>query len=172
MSLFDRFDRAMGRFYEGIGTVVGLTIGLFAVAISVDLILRLFSLGNLPGMQEIVEYALFAGVFLTAPWLVRLGAHIRVDLLLFALPPSVRLTTERVIDLLGVIICCAMIRYGAINLGNAWSFGSEQMKYFNVPEWWLLSVIVIAFSLLALEFALRFLRAGRQGSAAAPEKGV
>ena len=34
-----------------------------------------------------------------------------------------------------------------------------QMKYFNVPEWWLLSVVLTTFGLLALEFVFRFFRA-------------
>ena len=58
-------DAVFGRLYELVGTLVGLTIGGFVIAIALDLFLRLSGLGNLAGMQEIIEYALFAGVFLT-----------------------------------------------------------------------------------------------------------
>ena len=38
-------------------------------------------------------------------------------------------------------------------------FGAVQMKYFNFPEWWLLSVVLASFLLLSLEFVFRFFRA-------------
>ena len=38
-------------------------------------------------------------------------------------------------------------------------FNAMQMKYFNVPEWWLLSFVEASFVLLAIEFVFRFFRA-------------
>jgi TRAP-type C4-dicarboxylate transport system permease small subunit len=172
MQFLRRLDAAMGRIYEAIGVAVSLSIGLFALAIVIDLAFRLAGWGNLAGMQEIIEYLLFAGVFLTAPWLLRMGAHVRVDLILSALPKHVLVWVERAVDLLGVVVCLAMVWYGAANRSSAWSFGSMQMKYFNVPEWWLLSVVVVAFTLLTLEFALRFVRTADADPHAAPEHGV
>ena len=160
MSDFHRLDALLGRFYHHVGSLVGLSLGLFAVAISLDLILRLFGLGNLPGMQEIVEYALFAGVFLAAPWVFRLGAHVRVDLLLSGLPEKAGNALNRVLDIVGLLICLVLVWFGSINLSSAYAFNSLQMKYFNVPEWWLLTVFVICFALLALEFVCRLLRGG------------
>ncbi len=160
---FHRVDAGLGRFYDAMGTLAGLSIGLIAIAIVSDLMLRLAALGNLPGMQEIVEYTLFAGVFLTAPWLLRKGAHVRVDLLMQGLPRTGAIVLERAVDVLGFLICCVMVRYSIINLSSAYAFGAEQRKYFSVPEWWLLSVIVFSFALLAIEFLIRFWRAGLDG---------
>ena len=152
-------DSAFGRLYDFIGTLVGLTIGGFVIAIAADLFLRLFGLGNLAGMQEIIEYALFGGVFLTAPWLLRLGAHVRVDLLLTALPRGTLILFERTIDVIGCAICIAMAWFSWVNLSNSLMFDAMLMKYFNVPEWWLLCVVLTSFVLLAIEFVFRFFRA-------------
>lgn len=152
-------DAAFGRLYELIGTLVGLSIGLFVIGIATDLFLRLLGLGNLAGVQEVIEYALFGGVFLTAPWLLRLGAHVRVDLLLSALPKGALVPFERVVDIIGFIICAAMAWFAWVNLSNSILFGAVLMKYFNVPEWWLLSVVLTSFVLLAIEFVFRFFRA-------------
>lgn len=154
-------DAAFGWLYEMIGALVGLTIGGFVLAISIDLFLRLLGIGNLAGMQEIIEYALFGGVFLTAPWLLRLGAHVRVDLLLSALSPKNLILFERITNVIGCIICLTMTWFAWVNLSNSMMFGAVQMKYFNVPEWWLLSVVLASFSLLAIEFVFRFLRADK-----------
>ncbi|MEM7043465.1 MAG: TRAP transporter small permease [Pseudomonadota bacterium] len=171
MSGFHHLDALLGRFYHHVGNLVGLSLGLFALAISLDLFLRLFGLGNLPGMQEIVEYALFAGVFLAAPWVLRLGAHVRVDLLLTGLPKSAGDALNRVLDTIGLLICLVLVWFGSINLSSAYAFNSLQMKYFNVPEWWLLTVFVISFALLALEFVCRLLRGGDAPEAGADEAG-
>ncbi|MFV0514799.1 MAG: TRAP transporter small permease [Jhaorihella sp.] len=166
MNGFRRFDAFMGHFYYHLGTVVGISIGLFAVAISLDLILRLMNAGNLPGVQEVIEYAMFAGVFLSAPWALRIGAHVRVDLLIGALPATLARTLDQILDVTGLAICLILLWFGGINLKTAYIFNSTQMKYYNVPEWWLLSVFVVSFSLLSLEFVSRMLRGGT-----APEKG-
>jgi len=158
MSGFRHLDALMGRLYHQVGNLVGVSLGLFAVAISLDLFLRLLGLGNLPGMQEIIEYALFAGVFLAAPWVLRLGAHVRVDLLLTALPLSLTKILDRVLDGFGLLICLTLVWFGSINLSTSYAFQSMQMKYFNIPEWWLLSVFVTSFSLLAFEFVCRLVR--------------
>ena len=171
MSGFHRLDALFGRFYHHVGSLVGLSLGLFAVVISLDLFLRLFGLGNLPGMQEIIEYALFAGVFLAAPWVLRLGAHVRVDLLLTSLPEKAATALNRILDIAGLLICLVLVWFGSLNLSSAYAFNSLQMKYFNVPEWWLLSVFVVSFALLALEFLCRLLRDGNAPEAATEDTG-
>jgi len=164
MPWFNVFDARMGRFYHHVGTVVGVSIGLFAVTIALDWLLRLLKLNNLPGLQELIEYMLFAGVFLAAPWVLRLGAHIRVDILVNALPQRLMMALERLLDVLGVIICSTLTWYGIKNLLQAYKFDSVQRKYFNVDEWWLLTMFVICFALLTVEFVSRLIRSG-----AAPE---
>lgn len=164
--MFDRIDRAVGRVYGLIGALVGITIGGFALTISIDLGLRLLEWGNIAGLQEVIEYLLFAGVFLAAPWVLRLNAHVRVDLVAGNLPVAVGRVLERVLDAGGLLICLILIRYGWQNLSSAWMFQSMQMKYFQMPEWLLLSGFVACFAMLAIEFLFRLIRAG-----AAPEAG-
>jgi TRAP-type C4-dicarboxylate transport system permease small subunit len=160
MNGFRRFDALMGHFYYHLGTAVGISLGLFAVSISLDLVLRLLGAGNLPGVQEIIEYLLFAGVFLSAPWALRIGAHVRVDLLIGALPSALARVLDKVLDLAGLGICLVLLWFGTVNLSFAYAYQSTQMKYYNVPEWWLLTVFVVSVALLSLEFLSRMARGG------------
>lgn len=160
MDRFARIDAAFGRLYAVIGSIVGVTIGLFALAIAVDLGLRLLQLGNLPGMQEIVEYLLYVGVFLAAPWVLRLNAHVRVDLVVGALPHRTAVMLERAVDGVALAVCAVLAWYGAVNMAAAWKSGAAQQQYFIVHEWYLLAVLVLAFVLLAIEFGCRIVRAG------------
>ena len=159
MKTLKYFDAAFGRFYEIVGTLVGISIAGFVLGIAIDLFLRLLKIGTLAGVQELIEYTLFAGVFMTAPWLLRLGAHVRVDLLLSNVPQSAQVLLERIIDVIGIIICLAMAWFSWINLSNSWMFNAVQRKYYNVPEWILLCVVLVSFILLATEFMFRFFRA-------------
>lgn len=171
--MFDRIDRAVGRVYAFIGAAVGLTIGGFALGISIDLLLRLLHAGNIPGLQEVIEYLLFAGVFLAAPWVLRLNAHVRVDLFVSNLPPVLSRLLDRAIDALGLLICLVLVWYGWTNLSSAWMFQSMQMKYFQMPEWLLLTGFVACFAMLAQEFLFRLIRNGAAPeSAAEPGKGL
>lgn len=160
MRTFDRIDAALGRGYRLIGNLVGITIGLFAVAISLDLVLRLLEIGNLPGSQEIIEYLLYIGVFLAAPWVLRLNAHVRVDLLVGELAGRPLVVLERALDAFGLLACGVLAWYGLANLRTAYALGAEQRKYYAVDEWFLLSFFVICFVLLAVEFLFRIIRAG------------
>lgn len=159
VNVIRRLDAGFARLYEAIGILVGLTIAGFVLGISIDLFLRLFGLGTLAGVQEIIEYFLFAGVFLTAPWLLRLGAHVRVDLLLSILPPAALVLVERAIDVFGFVVCMAMAWFTWINLSNSLMFNAVLMKYYNMSEWVLLSVVLTSFILLSIEFIFRFFRA-------------
>ncbi|MEQ8348727.1 MAG: TRAP transporter small permease [Sneathiellaceae bacterium] len=170
MNGFRRLDIAFGRVYGVIGALVGISIGLFAVAISLDLILRLLGWGNLPGMQEIVEYVLYIGVFLAAPWVLRLNAHIRVDLLVGALPDGARVAVERALDLAGIVICALLFWYGLRNLLSAKAVGAMQYDYYEVAEWFLLLFFVAGFVLLGIEFLFRMIRAGTAPEAADSEE--
>ncbi|WP_417517603.1 TRAP transporter small permease [Minwuia sp.] len=160
MTPFEKLDRAAGRFYALIGALVGITIGGFALAISIDLGLRLLAWGNIPGLQEVIQYLLFASVFLAAPWVLRLNAHVRVDLIVGNVPPAVGRVMERALDLLGLAICLTLLWFGWANLTSAWMFQSMQHNYFQMPEWILLSGFVACFVMLAVEFLFRLLRSG------------
>ncbi len=164
MQAFATIDRALGAAYAFVGLLVGATIAAFALSISLDLALRLLGRGNLPGVNEVIEYLLFTGVFLGAPWVLRQGSHVRVDLLVSNLPAGMARGLERLLDLVGCIICGLLVHYGWVSLDAAWMFQSMQHKYFVMPEWVLLSVFVGCFVLLFVEFLFRLIRGG-----AAPE---
>jgi TRAP-type C4-dicarboxylate transport system permease small subunit len=168
---FAAIDRAVGRVYALIGALVGITIGGFALSISVDLGLRLMHWGNIAGLQEVIEYLLFAGVFLAAPWVLRLNAHIQVDLVIGNLPAGLGRVMERVLDMAGLLICVTLIWFGWMNLSSAWMFQSMQHKYFQMPEWLLLSGFVACFVMLAIEFLFRLIRSGTAPEAAGTSDG-
>jgi TRAP-type C4-dicarboxylate transport system permease small subunit len=154
----EKIDRFFGRLNHGLGLIVAVTIGLFALSISGDLAMRRLGLGNMPWLYEMIEYILYAGVFLAAPWVLREGAHVRVDLLLSALPRNAALQLERALDVTGAAVCAALGYYGWQAGLEAFVGDSRQFKTLIVYDWWLMAIFTVSLALLAIEFLLRLRR--------------
>ena len=152
-------ERWLGALHAVVGNLSGILLGLFALAIASDLLLRELEWGNLPGMHEVMEYALYISVFIAAPWVLRLGAHIRVDLVLSAVPDGASRRIEFAIDLFGALLCLGLAYYAFLAVVDAIAVGSVQRKTFVVHDGFLRAFLVASFSLLCAEFAFRVHRA-------------
>src|SRR5574341_1888740 len=158
----NRFESAYGRLLEilalaGCALILGMTLMICA-----DVLLR--NVRVVPGLagvewaNEISEAMLYLITLLTAPWLMRQGQHIRVDIILRAVPASVGWMFEWIVDVLA-LACCAVIAYYAARAAVAsYSAGSLSIKTLITPEWWLLSVLPVAFLALTLEMFFRMRR--------------
>jgi len=157
-----KLERAYGRLLEllalaGCALIFGMTLMICA-----DVFLR--NVRIVPGMvglawaNEISEAMLYLITLLTAPWLMRQGQHIRVDIILRAVPPAVGWMFEWIVDLLA-LACCAVIAYYSARAALAsWSAGSLSIKTLITPEWWLLSALPLAFLALTVEMLFRMRR--------------
>lgn len=147
------------RYFDGLltalGALVGLSIGLFAVSIPIDLAMRLAGWGNIPWLNEVIEYSLYVGVFLAAPWVLRLNAHVRVDLVLSSLPKAWSRWLERFIDLLGLAVCAALLWIGLVGMAEAYESGSVRRATLVVHHWWIIALFCFSMLLLAIEFLFR-----------------
>ncbi len=108
--------------------------------------------------NEVSEYALYFITLLAAPWLLRRGRHVRLDLVLVLVPSRVAWRIELIADLLGFAVCLVLVRYGALMTYESWRLGSITIKNLVFPEWWLLAPLPAAFVLLAIEFVFRLQR--------------
>ncbi|HBK75789.1 MAG TPA: hypothetical protein DDZ73_05235, partial [Gammaproteobacteria bacterium] len=77
----DRFEAGFNRVVLYLAYLVALSIGLFTVLIPLNLFLIRTQLGSIWWLYEGVEYTLYFGVFIGAPWVLNQGAHVRVDVL-------------------------------------------------------------------------------------------
>jgi TRAP-type transport system small permease protein len=129
-----------------------------ALLIGADVTGRNVGLGGIPWSGEISEDILYLLTLLTAPWLLRQGQHIRVDILLRALPPRVGWLLEWVSDLLGLACSLYFVWYGWRVVATSFQSDAISIKTLVMPEWWLLTPLPLAFLLLAVEFVFRMHR--------------
>jgi TRAP-type C4-dicarboxylate transport system permease small subunit len=155
------FERGYGRLLEVFAAAACALILGMTLMICADVLLRnvrVFPIAGLEWANEISEGMLYLVTLLTAPWLLRRGQHIRVDIVLRAVPPRVGWLFEWAVDLLG-LSCCALIAwYSARAAFASFQAGSLSIKTLITPEWWLLSALPIAFVALSIEMLFRMRR--------------
>lgn len=147
--------KAYRRLLHSIGVIVGMCFGAIAVLIPLDMFLRATGLGSFPWLSEVVEYTIFAGVFLAAPWVLADNGHIKVDLLATALPAGPARMLERALCVVGLIICASFVVIATLGALDAHAFGAMIRRTLVVPEWWLLTVFIAAMALMCIEFLIR-----------------
>ena len=165
----EKLSAQYGRLLAGLALAGCAVLLLMMLVICADVLLR--NVRVIPGVlgvawaNEVTEYALYLITMLTAPWLLRQGMHIRIDVLLRAIPARLAWYCEWLADSI-TLACCALIAfYGIKAVISSYSIGGTVVKVLSVPEWWLLAPLPIAFILLAIEvlFRMRRLHAGERG---------
>ena len=151
-----RLSNAFGRLLNALAVAAALTLLAMVVMVTADIILRNLTRTGFPWANEVSEYALYVITLLTAPWLLRRGQHVRIDLVLTLVPARAAWIMEAASDVLGFAVCLVMMRYGLKMTIDSAVMGSITIKNLVFPEWWLLWPLPLCFALLAAEFAFRF----------------
>jgi TRAP-type transport system small permease protein len=152
-----RLSAAYGRLLDLLAAVAALTLLAMVIVVTADIILRNVTRG-FTWANEVSEYALYLMTLLTAPWLLRRGRHIRLDLVLVMLPTRIAWLIEAISDAAGFVVCLVLVRYALLMTADSWRIGAITIKNLVFPEWWLLAPLPITFALLAVEFIFRFHR--------------
>lgn len=158
-SSLDKFETAFNKLTLFLAGLVATSIGLMAFLLPLNLLMIRLQMGGIWWLFESVEYALYAGVFLGAPWVLQQGAHVKVDVLTSALPKNAAAKLERVLDMAGVLLCLLLGYYGVLATISEYVDKTLPDKDLRIPNWIVLSVFAISFFLLAVEFLLRMRRA-------------
>jgi TRAP-type C4-dicarboxylate transport system permease small subunit len=137
------------------GAVAGVAIGALALLVSFDVAARNLGVGTFPWIVEASEYGLALVTFLAAPWLLHRAEHVRIDILLTALPPRQARRLGRAVDALGLAVCAVLCVTGARVALDSARLGSLVIKSMVFPEWWLFLPVPASFALLSVEFARR-----------------
>ena len=153
---------AYGRLLEWLALAGCALIFAMTLMICADVLLR--NVRVVPGLvglawaNEISEAMLYLITLLVAPWLLRQGGHIRVDIVLRSVPDAVGWGFEWIVDALA-LGCCALITYYSARAALAsYQAGSLSIKTLITPEWWLIAALPLAFLALTLEMLFRIRR--------------
>jgi TRAP-type C4-dicarboxylate transport system permease small subunit len=151
-----RLSAIFGRVFDALAVAAALILLAMVVVVTADIVLRNSAGGGFVWANEVSEYALYLMTLLTAPWLLRRGQHVRLDIILTLVPPRVAWLMEAAGDALGFCVSIVLVRYGLAMTADSARLGAITIKNLVFPEWWLLAPLPVTFALLAIEFVFRF----------------
>ena len=157
-----KLSETFGRFISALALFGCLMLLFMMLIIVTDVALRNFAISGWPqGLgwsNEVSEFILYLITLSVAPWLLRQGQHIRVDIVLQAIPKRLAWGLECLGDLLGLACCLIMGFYGVQATWASYSANSLSIKTLVTPEWWSLAPLPLVFSLLSIEMLFRMHR--------------
>jgi TRAP-type C4-dicarboxylate transport system permease small subunit len=153
-----RLSEACRRLFDFLAIVAAVTLLAMVAVVTADIILRNTARVGFAWANEVTEYALYVITLLTAPWLLRRGQHVRIDMVLALLPPRMAWICEAAADFLGLAASLVLVWYGTIMTAQSAQLSSLTIKNLVFPEWWLLWPLPVCFALVAIEFVFRFQR--------------
>ncbi|MBV9630543.1 MAG: TRAP transporter small permease, partial [Xanthobacteraceae bacterium] len=93
-----------------------------------DVLMRNVGAGGIPPSNELSEYGLYLSTILAAPGLLRRGQHIRVDIVLQAMPPRLAWYFEWIGDIVGILCCVLFVWYGVRVTLASYTAGAVSIK--------------------------------------------
>jgi len=151
-------SRLFGGLLEGLMIVAAYLVLGMTLMIGADVLLRNLGAGGISWSNEVSEYILYDVTLMSAPWLLRRGQHIRVDILLRALPAHVAYAMEWIADVAGFACSLYFVWYGSRVAAESFGSGAITVKTLVLPEWWMLALMPAAFVLVTIEFIFRMHR--------------
>jgi TRAP-type C4-dicarboxylate transport system permease small subunit len=167
--MLDRLSALYGRLLDGLAWLACVMVFAMVMMICADVLLRnvalIASMRGLDWSNDITEAMLYLITMCAAPWILRQGQHIRVDIVLRVLPKQAAWYCEWFADLVGLACCLAMVWYGVKVTVASYASGAMTVKTMVTPEWWLLAPLPLSFALLSVEmlFRMRRLLHGERG---------
>ncbi|MBU4610918.1 TRAP transporter small permease [Achromobacter sp. GG226] len=149
---------AYARLMTACGGLAALLFGALGTLVCLDVFLRNLGVLNLTWGLEVSEYLLMTAAFVAAPWLLYHGDHIRVDILVRALPSGAQRGLDALSNLFGLGVCALLAWEAAGSARDAAAQGALTYKVLVFPEWWLTTPMIASFALMTVEFARRLVR--------------
>jgi TRAP-type C4-dicarboxylate transport system permease small subunit len=158
----DKLSELFGKLTDWLAAIACVLLFLLMLVVCTDVLMRnvplVASMRGFPAANDLSEAALYLITLLSAPWLLRQGKHIRVDILLRAIPAHWAWYCEWAVDLLGLVCSLVMMWYGVAATVDGMASGELSIKAIATPVWWWLSVLPVTFALMAAEFVFRMHR--------------
>lgn len=140
----------LDKFTDRIVTLMAVLAGLILVFITclifVDIVNRTMKLLQLSWSVNLAEHLLFVMTFMGAPWVLRIGGHISLDLFVQLLPDAVRKPVTWLAFLMSALVNLILFYYAMRVLLASYRDGTNIVKALVFPEWYLMWVAPLCFA--------------------------
>lgn len=123
---------------------------------SLEIAMRYFFHRPLIWAVEVCEYILFTLAFLGAPWLLKKGGHVSVDVVVERMRPRPRTYLDLVICGIGIFISAVIVWFSVITAWDSYASGLVVTKTLTIQKHYFLFLITLGYFFLLLEFGRQF----------------
>lgn len=151
--------------------VAGAVLCALAAMICLDVASRSLRLFATPWTLDVAQYMLYIITFFGAPWVLREGGHISVEVVVEHLPAGAQRRVRRLQHLLGATVCAVLFVFSCKTLWRSAAGHVLVYQTFVFPEWYLFSIAPPVFLILSVVF-LRWLLRPAETPRQASEEGI
>jgi C4-dicarboxylate transporter, DctQ subunit len=147
--------------------VAGILLVVAVLLVCIEIIMRYFFRKPQVWSVEMCEYILFALAFLGAPWLLKKGGHVSVDVVTERLTGRAREYLGLFACGIGVLISAVITWFSIVAAWDCYVTGVVVTKTLTIGKHYLLVFITLGYFFLLLEFGRQFLnhlRAPKEGN--------
>lgn len=148
------FDRII----DVMAFVAGILLVAAVLIVCIEILMRYFVQRPQVWTVEVCEYILFAIAFLGAPWLLKVGGHVSVDIVTEHLGSKSRDYTRLFSMAAGVLISAIICWFSLMTAWDCYKSGVLVTKTLTIPKHYFLIFIFVGYLLLLVEFARQFFR--------------
>lgn len=152
---FDGAFRAFERVTAALAAVAAVLILGMSLWITADVSARFLFNVSFPWAFDLSEYALVWITFLGAPWVLMQDRHIRIELLVEAMPLAVQRAMGIAVSVLGIAVCAVLTWRTGIAAIDYASTGQMMPRIWRIPRIWPYAVLPLGSALLTLAFVFR-----------------
>ncbi len=142
------FDKVV----TGAAYLSGWIIIFMMLAISYEVVMRYFFKAPTAWVVDFSGYMQYATVLLGAAWVLKIGSHTRIDILLNKLPPRVQTILNIVTSSIAMVACAIFGWKGLQATWGAYQRGDFLYREVEVPLALLFAFIPASFLLLCIQF--------------------
>lgn len=150
----EAFDRLLAL----TGVIPGIIVALLAIGVATEVFARNFGLTGAYWMLEAVEYGLLTLTMLGAAYVLSIGRHVTIDLVLGALPPRTHRIFRICISFVIVVVSAIIVYYGVVAAQLAYTEDSTLYKSFEIKEWIPMAIVPAGMGLFLIEAIRQFYR--------------
>ena len=142
------FDRVI----YGMACLSGALTIFTVLIVCADVVSRYLFNRPIVWVIEITEYALLYIVFLGAAWVLKMEAHVKMDLIVTYMPPGIQNRVDIVTSILGAMVCFAITWVGADVTWNHFQRNIPSVQILRTPLFIILAIIPIGSFFLFVQF--------------------
>ena len=146
-----KMGEAFDRLLALTSVIPGIIIALLAIGVATEVFARNFGLTGAYWMLEAVEYGLLTLTMVGAAYVLSIGRHVTIDLVLGALPPRAHRILRICINITIVVVSATIVYYGIVTAHLAYVEDSTLYKSFEIKEWIPMAVVPGGMGLFLIE---------------------